>query len=72
MITNILKLKYLNYNPTLIRLIIPEFKSNITALAFFPKILVILTLTLTLSILIIKIINRHNLKDIIYHSTNKF
>ena len=47
-----------------------EFKSTITALAFFPKILVILSLTL--SILIIKIINRHNLKDIIYHSTNKF
>ena len=38
-----------------------EFKSNITALAFFPKILVILTLTLL--ILFIKIINRHNLKD---------
>ena len=47
-----------------------EFKSNITALAFFPKILVILTLTLL--ILFIKIINRHNLKDLIYYSTNKF
>ena len=45
-----------------------KLKSNITALAFFPYLLVILTLTL--SILITKIINRHNLKDIIYHSTN--
>ena len=47
-----------------------ELKSNITALAFLPKMLVILPLTL--SILITKIINRHNIKDTIYHSTNKF
>ena len=49
-----------------------KLKSNITALTFFPYLLVILTLTLTLSILISKIINRRNLKDIIYHYTNKF